>query len=245
MGLFQVKIKGCSKWMPIKEKLSINNKLSVTYLVEMKAFTACRHGQMKSPAEMIFRFLSHHDACKQINLVTLLYLSLTNDVLHVFKGFKLADNFMVFVNSYFSIWSSTWQNELHSIVKIAIYDGVQFEKSLRSSILDRQMIQKFGRMVKWARKKNFYDFLKSKWLINSITEIVKIRDNSKDLNCINIILRGKPRSNWSNGRHPSVPFYVINNLYVLFSKILFAAMKKKLYNRYNLDEKRDFLNFWI
>ena len=87
--------------MPIKKKLSINNKLSVTYLVEMKAFTACRHGQMKSPAEMIFRFLSHH-ACKQINLVTLLYLSLTNDVLHVFK---LADNFMVFVNSYFSIWS--------------------------------------------------------------------------------------------------------------------------------------------
>ena len=84
---------------------------------------------------------------------------MTNDVLHVFK---LADNFMVFVNSYFSIWSSTWQNELHSIVKIAIYDGVQFEKSLRSSILDGQMVQKFGRMVKWARKKNFYDFLKSK-----------------------------------------------------------------------------------
>ena len=43
------------------------------------------------------------------------------------------------------------------------------------------MVQKFGRMVKWT-KKNFYDFLKSKWLINSITEIVKIRDNSKDLN---------------------------------------------------------------
>jgi len=104
------------------------------------------------------QILSHH-ACKQINLVTLLYLSMTNDVLHVFK---LADNFMVFVNSYFSIWSSTWQNELHSIVKIAIYDGVQFEKSLRSSILDGQMVQKFGRMVKWARKKNFYDFLKSK-----------------------------------------------------------------------------------
>ena len=155
--------------MPIKEKLSINNKLSVTYLVEMKAFTACRHGQMKSPAEMIFRFLSHH-ACKQINLVTLLYLSLTNDVLHVFKGFKLADNFMVFVNSYlFRYWLGkilsrrpTWQNELHSIVKIAIYDGVQFEKSLRSSILDGQMVQQFGPMVKSAQKTNFYDFLKSK-----------------------------------------------------------------------------------
>ena len=190
MSLFQVKIKGCSKWMPIKEKLSINNKLSVTYLVEMKAFTACRHGQMKSPAEMIFRFLSHHDACKQINLVTLLYLSLTNDVLHVFKGFKLADNFMVLVNSYLFRYGlvkilsrrPTWQNELHSIVKIAIYDGVQFEKSLRSSILDGQMVQKFGPMVKSAQKTNFYDFLKSKWLINSITERVKIRDNSKDLN---------------------------------------------------------------
>ena len=176
--------------MPIKEKLSINNKLSVTYLVEMKAFTACRHGQMKSPAEMIFRFLSHHDACKQINLVTLLYLSLTNDVLHVFKGFKLADNFMVFVNSYFFLvihvkilsTSPTWLYELHSIVKIAIYDGVQFEKSLRSSILDGQMVQQFGPMVKSAQKTNFYDFLKSKWLINSITERVKIRDNSKDLN---------------------------------------------------------------
>ena len=41
------------------------------------------------------------------------------------------------------------------------------------------MVQQFGQM---GSKKNFYDFLKSKWLINSITEIVKIRDNSKDLN---------------------------------------------------------------
>ena len=48
--------KGVFQVTSIKEKLSINNKLSVTYLVEMAAFTACRHGQMKSPAEMIFRF---------------------------------------------------------------------------------------------------------------------------------------------------------------------------------------------
>ena len=141
----------------------------------MKAFTACRHGQMKSPAEMIFRFLSHHDACKQINLVTLLYLSLTNDVLHVFKGFKLADNFMVFVNSYFSIWSSTWQNELHSIVKIAIYDGVQFEKSLRSSILDGQMVQQFSRMAKSAQKSELLRFSKVK-----MTHKFDYRNTSED-----------------------------------------------------------------
>ena len=149
----------------------------------MKAFTACRHGQMKSPAEMIFRFLSHHDACKQINLVTLLYLSLTNDVLHVFKGFKLADNFMVFVNSYLfryllvKILSQrpTWQNELHSIVKIAIYDGVQFEKSLRSSILDGQMVQQFGPMVKSVKKSELLRFSKVK-----MTHKFDYRNTSED-----------------------------------------------------------------
>ena len=52
---------------------------------------------------------------------------------------------------------------------------------LRSSILDGQMVQQFGPMVKGAQKE-LLRFSKVKWLINSITEIVGIRDNSKDLN---------------------------------------------------------------
>ena len=167
--------------MPIKEKLSINNKLSVTYLVEMKAFTACRHGQMKSPAELIFRFCPTMPANKLILLPCSIYHWRTMSCM--FLSLPIILWFLSIVIFRFGHPREnplpTWQNELHSIVKIAIYDGVQFEKSLRSSILDGQMVQQFGQM---GSKKNFYDFLKSKWLINSITEIVKIRDNSKDLN---------------------------------------------------------------
>ena len=43
------------------------------------------------------------------------------------------------------------------------------------------MVQQFGPMVKGAQKE-LLRFSKVKWLINSITEIVGIRDNSKDLN---------------------------------------------------------------